>query len=61
MRKSSHSGGTGDCVEVSFSVSGYVGVRDSKLGAGSPIIALSRARFASFASLLTAASAADPQ
>ncbi|GLY20002.1 DUF397 domain-containing protein [Kineosporia sp. NBRC 101677] len=29
-RKSSHSGGGDNCVEVSFDPEGYVGVRDSK-------------------------------
>ncbi|MEV7549423.1 DUF397 domain-containing protein [Amycolatopsis sp. NPDC089917] len=36
--KSSYSAGTGGCVEVNDSVTGYVGVRDSKLGDNSPVL-----------------------
>lgn len=36
-RKSSHSGDTGNCVEVAFLPSGRIGVRDSKNPAG-PIL-----------------------
>ena len=37
--KSSASGGQGECVEVNTTVPGWVGVRDSKLGPSSPILA----------------------
>ncbi|PZS38696.1 MAG: DUF397 domain-containing protein [Pseudonocardiales bacterium] len=30
----------GDCVEVATELPGWVGVRDSKLGTGSPLLAL---------------------
>lgn len=40
FRKSSFSTGTGDCVEVSTDVPGWVGVRDSKL-ANSPVLVFS--------------------
>jgi hypothetical protein len=37
--KSRHSGGQNGCVEVNLSVPGIIGVRDSKLGDASPILA----------------------
>ncbi|RSM39220.1 DUF397 domain-containing protein [Amycolatopsis balhimycina DSM 5908] len=40
--KSSASGGQGECVEVNTATTEWVGVRDSKLGAGSPVLAFSR-------------------
>ncbi|EMD23760.1 DUF397 domain-containing protein [Amycolatopsis azurea] len=36
--KSSYSAGANGCVEVNDSVTGYVGVRDSKLGDNSPVL-----------------------
>ncbi|MEV0698849.1 DUF397 domain-containing protein [Saccharopolyspora sp. NPDC050389] len=61
-RKSSRSNGTGNCVEVgwrSYSAANgscveigqgvdLVGLRDSKLGDASPVLAVSRARWADF-------------
>ncbi len=39
--KSSYSnGGADDCVEVNYSRAGHVGVRDSKLGTTSPVLAI---------------------
>lgn len=38
--KSSYSGGQNGCVELNFSVYGYAGVRDSKLGHASPLLLL---------------------
>ena len=33
-------GGQNDCVEVNYSRAGHVGVRDSKLGTTSPVLAI---------------------
>lgn len=33
-------GGANDCVEVNYSLAGHVGVRDSKLGTASPVLAI---------------------
>jgi hypothetical protein len=44
-RKSSYSQGQNDCVEVSYGVAGWVGIRDSKLGAGGPILAVPLAQW----------------
>ncbi|GAA4851540.1 DUF397 domain-containing protein [Saccharopolyspora rosea] len=53
-RKSSRSNGHGGmCVEVG-SAPGIVGVRDSKLGEGSPVLVVSRRRWADFAFALRA-------
>lgn len=47
-RKSSHSGGqNGGCVEVG-SAPGLVGVRDTKLGAASPVLAFGAGEWAAF-------------
>lgn len=46
-RKSSLSGGVGECVEVRGS-GGLVEVRDSKLGEASPVPRFTRAEFAAF-------------
>lgn len=47
-RKSSHSGGAnGGCVEVG-TVPGLVGVRDTKLGAASPVLAFGAGEWAAF-------------
>lgn len=40
-RKSSYSDGANNCVEVTTELPGWVGVRDSKLGAESPVLAFS--------------------
>lgn len=47
-RKSTYSERATDCVEISAEVSGWVGVRDSKLGQNSPILAVSAARWRAF-------------
>ncbi|MGH3822295.1 MAG: DUF397 domain-containing protein [Pseudonocardiaceae bacterium] len=39
-RKSSYSQGANDCVEITTDVSGWIGVRDSKLGTSSPVLAV---------------------
>jgi Domain of unknown function (DUF397) len=39
-RKSSYSQGANGCVEVTTELPGWVGVRDSKLGAESPLLAV---------------------
>jgi len=39
-RKSSHSERLSDCVETATEVPGWVGVRDSKLGSASPVLAV---------------------
>ena len=39
-RKSSYSQGINGCVEVTTGLPGWVGVRDSKLGADSPLLAV---------------------
>jgi hypothetical protein len=44
-------GGQDDCVEVNYSLAGHVGVRDSKLGTTSPVLAFPTPQWAS---LLTA-------
>ncbi|MFE2750884.1 DUF397 domain-containing protein [Actinosynnema sp. NPDC059335] len=46
-RKSSYSQSANGCVEVGSSP-GLVGVRDSKLGDGSPVLTFSRRAFAAF-------------
>ncbi|MGH3719076.1 MAG: DUF397 domain-containing protein [Pseudonocardiaceae bacterium] len=38
-RKSSYSQGANGCVEVTTELPGWVGVRDSKLGTASPVLA----------------------
>lgn len=47
-RKSSYSKGDNDCVEITASVPGWIGVRDSKLGPASPILAFTTAEWAAF-------------
>jgi hypothetical protein len=37
--KSSYSQGANDCMEITTEVPGWVGVRDSKLGTDSPVLA----------------------
>ena len=39
-------GGQDDCVEVNYSLPGHVGVRDSKLGTASPVLAVPTAQWA---------------
>jgi hypothetical protein len=41
-RKSSYSQGQNGCVEVTTELPGWVGVRDSKLGTASPVLACTR-------------------
>ncbi|MGH3857804.1 MAG: DUF397 domain-containing protein, partial [Pseudonocardiaceae bacterium] len=40
-------GGQNDCVEVNYSLPDHVGVRDSKLGAASPVLAVPSVQWAS--------------
>jgi Domain of unknown function (DUF397) len=40
-------GGQNDCVEVNYSLAGHVGVRDSKLGTTSPVLAVRTAQWIS--------------
>lgn len=47
-RKSTYSERATDCVEISTEVSGWVGVRDSKLASSSPILAFTPSRWGSF-------------
>jgi len=47
-RKSSYSEGENACVEIADSVPGWIGVRDSKLGPDSPILAFTIAEWAAF-------------
>lgn len=47
-RKSSYSGYNGNCVEVADLGADRIGVRDSKAGAGSPVLHFSRADWAAF-------------
>ncbi|WP_084216778.1 DUF397 domain-containing protein [Pseudonocardia spinosispora] len=47
-RKSAYSKRADDCVEVSTEVSGWVGVRDSKLASTSPILAFTASQWGSF-------------
>jgi hypothetical protein len=47
-RKSSYSGYNGNCVEVADLAAGRIGVRDSKAGAGSPVLEFARADWAVF-------------
>lgn len=46
-RKSSYSGGNGNCVEVAVGDGGQVGVRDSKDPSG-PVLVVSRSQWAAF-------------
>ncbi|HEY6424570.1 MAG TPA: DUF397 domain-containing protein [Pseudonocardiaceae bacterium] len=41
-RKSSYSEAQNACVEVTTELPGWVGVRDSKLGTGSPVLSFTR-------------------
>ncbi|WP_030176532.1 DUF397 domain-containing protein [Spirillospora albida] len=47
-RKSSHSAPNGDCVEVGGSPDRMIGVRDSKAGAGGPVLRFTRQEWAAF-------------
>ena len=47
-RTSSYSQGANDCVEITTEVPGWVGVRDSKLGASSPLLPLRTAQWTAF-------------
>jgi hypothetical protein len=44
-RKSSYSKAQNDCVEITAEVTGWVGVRDSTLGAASPLVAVPRSEW----------------
>ncbi len=44
-RKSSYSQGENGCVEVTTELPGWVGVRDSKLGAASPLLPFTRSEW----------------
>jgi Domain of unknown function (DUF397) len=46
--KSTYSTGGGECVEVADLAEGVRGVRDSKLGEGSPVLRLPAGQFAAF-------------
>lgn len=43
--KSSYSKGMNDCLEITVTVPGWVGIRDSKLGAASPILTATTAEW----------------
>jgi hypothetical protein len=43
--KSTFSGGQNGCFEFHFGLPGWVGVRDSKLGAGSPVLVFNETEF----------------
>jgi hypothetical protein len=47
-RKSGYSQGANGCVEVTTELPGWVGVRDSKLGACSPLLPFSTAQWTGF-------------
>ncbi|WP_190822056.1 DUF397 domain-containing protein [Saccharopolyspora pogona] len=51
-RKSSRSNGAGQCVEVAQNLPGVALIRDSKLGDGSPVLALAPAQFTAFTRLV---------
>lgn len=55
-RKSSYSMGENNCVEITTELPGWVGVRDSKLGATSPLLAVTPSQWRA---LLSAAQAGD--
>jgi hypothetical protein len=44
-RKSSYSWGANGCVEITTELPGWVGVRDSKLGPASPLLAVTTAQW----------------
>ena len=47
-RKSSRSEGDNNCVEITDQVPGWIGVRDSKLGPESPVLAFTHDEWAAF-------------
>lgn len=51
--KASYSGGQNGCVETTFAVPGWIGVRDSKLGDNSPVLAVSTTAWTAFRAALT--------
>jgi hypothetical protein len=55
-RKSRYSQGQNGCVEITTELSGWVGVRDSKLGTDSPVLACTRSEWRA---MLTAAQASE--
>jgi len=44
-RKSSYSQGENNCMEVTTELPGWVGVRDSKLGTNSPLLAVTHSQW----------------
>jgi hypothetical protein len=53
-RRSSWCAVNGSCVEVAKLPAGQVGIRDGKIGAGSPVLAFSRTQWRAFLSGLLA-------
>lgn len=49
-RKSSRSNGAGNCVEVASNIPGRTLIRDSKLGADSPVLKVTPTQFTAFTS-----------
>ncbi len=47
-RKSGYCQGANGCVEITTELPGWVGVRDSKLGASSPLLPVSTAQWTAF-------------
>ena len=47
-QKSSYSQGANDCVEITTEVPGWIAMRDSKLGASSPLLPFSTAQWTAF-------------
>jgi Domain of unknown function (DUF397) len=45
-RKPTRSQGQNTCVEITEALSGWIGIRDSKLGAASPVLACTTPEFA---------------
>lgn len=58
-RKSSYSQGDSACVEITDSVPGWIGVRDSKLGADSPILAFRTAEWRALVAAIRAGEITD--
>jgi hypothetical protein len=53
-RKSSYSQAANDCVEITTELGGWVGVRDSKLGSASPIVAIPAEQWHAFTTAVKA-------
>jgi Domain of unknown function (DUF397) len=56
-RKSSYSEGESNCVEISTALPGWAGVRDSKLGDGGPVLALTNQQWRALLDYATSAHA----